>query len=138
VNATVTTALRPEGDHTVVDLATELDVSGKAAQFGRGILGDVATSVLGEFSSQLEQMVGGKEAGGSDGVGATAGGPGGMAGSEAAALDMRHLLVPVLRRAAVPVACSVLSGLVGWLIGRRRCARPSQARTKWWPPTRPA
>ena len=59
VNATVTTLLQPDGDRTRVDLATELDVSGRAAQFGRGILGDVASSVLGEFATQLEQMVAG-------------------------------------------------------------------------------
>src|SRR5262249_32054931 len=40
--ATVTATLSPDGDATRVDLATELTVTGRPAQFGRGMLADVS------------------------------------------------------------------------------------------------
>ena len=48
-SATVTAQLHPEGASTRVDVATDLEISGKAAQFGRGMIGDVSTKLLGQF-----------------------------------------------------------------------------------------
>jgi carbon monoxide dehydrogenase subunit G len=111
VSATMTTALHAEGERTMVELATELDVSGRAAQFGRGILGDVVSSVMGEFAACLERMAGAP----GDGDGASA--P--VVGS--AALDVRRtVLAPVARRAAVPAACLLLGGIAGWLLSGGR------------------
>ena len=108
VKATVTTQLKPERDRTRVDLSTELDVSGRAAQFGRGILGDVASSVLGEFATELERMVEG-----TDGPASSAAPGAADASAERradATLDVRRVVImPMLRRATVPAAC-VLAG----------------------------
>lgn len=51
--ATVTAVLVPDGDSTRVDVATELTVTGKPAQFGRGMLADVSGKLLGQFADCL-------------------------------------------------------------------------------------
>ena len=54
--ATVTIALAAEGeDRTVVDVATDLAVTGKPAQFGRGVMQDVSDKLLQQFVACLEQ-----------------------------------------------------------------------------------
>ena len=52
--AVVTAALKDEGDSTTVLITTDLTISGKAAQFGRGVLADVSTSLIGQFAKNLE------------------------------------------------------------------------------------
>ena len=127
VAATVTTLLKPDGDGTRVDLATDLEISGRAAQFGRGIIGDVTSSVLGEFARQLEQMVAGQGNGHARPAQAprAAGEP---ADDAAPALDARLVVVPLLRRAAAPAACVAVGGLCGWLLGRS--SRPARRRPR--------
>jgi carbon monoxide dehydrogenase subunit G len=51
--ATVTAALVAEGDDTRVDVTTDLDITGKAAQFGRGLIGDVSGRLIGQFATCL-------------------------------------------------------------------------------------
>jgi carbon monoxide dehydrogenase subunit G len=51
--ATVTAVLAPDGDSTRVDVATELTVTGKPAQFGRGMLADVSGKLLNQFADCL-------------------------------------------------------------------------------------
>ena len=53
-SATVTATAEPDGDGTVVSIVTELTITGKVAQFGRSIMGDVSTKLLGEFAERLE------------------------------------------------------------------------------------
>ena len=55
--ATVTAQLSPDGDATTVSILTELDITGKVAQFGRGMLADVSTKLLGQFATRLEADV---------------------------------------------------------------------------------
>jgi len=56
-NATVTATLAPEGDGTRVSVHTDLAISGRVAQFGRGVLADVSAKLLGQFVSCLEDTV---------------------------------------------------------------------------------
>jgi carbon monoxide dehydrogenase subunit G len=56
-NATITALLEPAGDGTKVTVTTDLTVTGKVAQFGRGVLADVSTKLLGQFVDNLEQTV---------------------------------------------------------------------------------
>ncbi|MET7423309.1 SRPBCC family protein [Dactylosporangium sp. NPDC005555] len=51
--AKVTATLHDEGDATRVEVATDLDVTGKAAQFGRGLIGDVSAKLIGQFADCL-------------------------------------------------------------------------------------
>jgi carbon monoxide dehydrogenase subunit G len=53
--ATVTASLIEEGGATKVDLRTDLDITGKVAQFGRGVLSDVSGRLLRQFVANLER-----------------------------------------------------------------------------------
>ena len=48
-NATITATLRPDGDGTKVTVVTDLTVTGKVAQFGRGVLAEVSAKLLDQF-----------------------------------------------------------------------------------------
>ncbi|MBR7743215.1 SRPBCC family protein [Phycicoccus sp. BSK3Z-2] len=52
--ATVTVQLEPEGTGTKVDVVTDLAVTGKPAQFGRGVMQDVSDKLLGQFVQCIE------------------------------------------------------------------------------------
>jgi uncharacterized protein len=55
--ATVIASLEESGQATSVHITTDLDITGKVAQFGRGVLGEVSEKLLGQFVSELEQSV---------------------------------------------------------------------------------
>jgi hypothetical protein len=56
-SATVTAIATPENDGTTVSIVTELAITGKVAQFGRSVMGDVSVKMLGEFADRLEADV---------------------------------------------------------------------------------
>ena len=56
-SATVTATLAPDGAGTVVDIDTDLNITGKVAQFGRGVMADVSSKLLGQFAENLERDV---------------------------------------------------------------------------------
>jgi carbon monoxide dehydrogenase subunit G len=56
-SATVTAVAIPDDDGTTVSIATELTITGKVAQFGRSVMADVSTKMLGEFADRLEADV---------------------------------------------------------------------------------
>jgi carbon monoxide dehydrogenase subunit G len=56
-SATVQLALAPEGDGTRVTVDTDLSITGKVAQFGRGVLVDVSGKLLAQFVENLERDV---------------------------------------------------------------------------------
>ncbi len=58
--ATVTALLSAQGeDATQVEVSTDLSITGKPAQFGRGVIQDVSDKLLGQFVACLETTVGG-------------------------------------------------------------------------------
>ena len=61
-NATVTAQLRPDGEGTAVHVTTDLAVTGKPAQFGRGVMQDVSDKLLGQFVACLQATLGAPEA----------------------------------------------------------------------------
>ncbi|AMO59466.1 carbon monoxide dehydrogenase subunit G [Mycolicibacterium phlei] len=126
--ATVTAQLKDEGDATTVFINTDLTISGKAAQFGRGVLADVASNLIGQFAKSLEASVLGESAPAAAGSSSDTQAPqapqADAAGGES--IDMLKVVaLPVAKRAA-PVAAAVLGGLlVGFLLGRRRTKPPA-------------
>jgi carbon monoxide dehydrogenase subunit G len=89
-NATITAQLEPDGDGTKISVVTDLTITGRVAQFGRGVLADVSAKLLGQFADCLEtKLLAGEESGGAAGggdggdVGGVSGGGGG--GSSASA-----------------------------------------------------
>jgi carbon monoxide dehydrogenase subunit G len=56
-SATVTATLVGEGDSTTVNIDTDLNITGKVAQFGRGVMADVSSKLLGQFADNLKKDV---------------------------------------------------------------------------------
>ena len=53
----VATLVAEAPDRTRVDVVTELAITGKAAQFGRGVMQDVASRIIDQFSAHLAALV---------------------------------------------------------------------------------
>jgi len=73
-SATITAQLAPDGTGTKAVITTDLKVTGKVAQFGRGVMADVSEKLLGQFVECLESKL--------DAVGSTAPAVGGEADSD--------------------------------------------------------
>jgi carbon monoxide dehydrogenase subunit G len=56
-SALITATLVPDAQGTKVTVHTDLSVTGKVAQFGRGIMADVSTKLLNQFVEQLETTI---------------------------------------------------------------------------------
>jgi carbon monoxide dehydrogenase subunit G len=102
--ATITTRLagRDGGTHVVVE--TDMQITGRQAQLGRGLMEDVAGAVLGEFAGRLERELRGE----------------GTSEEPGAALDVGAAVRgPLLERTALVLA-GVLAGLaLGRAVWRR-------------------
>jgi carbon monoxide dehydrogenase subunit G len=68
-NAKVTATLTESGGSTDVHVLTDLDITGKPAQFGRGVMVDVGNKLIGQFADCLAGKL---TAGGDDAVAASA------------------------------------------------------------------
>lgn len=115
--AVVTAELKDDGDTTSCVLTTDLTISGKAAQFGRGVLSDVATKLIGQFAERLEaDVLAGDQR--PEPVASPAASPAGQA-AETASVDLLGVLAAPVARRVLPVAAGLAAGVVvGWLIGR--------------------
>jgi len=72
--ATVTATLAAAGeDQTSVEVATDLNITGKPAQFGRGVMQDVSDKLLQQFVTCLQEQLGGGTATAGEEAGAAAG-----------------------------------------------------------------
>ncbi|HEY7050859.1 MAG TPA: SRPBCC family protein [Mycobacterium sp.] len=113
--ALVTAQLKDEGQATQVVITTDLTISGKAAQFGRGVLADVSSNLIAQFAKRLE----------ADLLGGTPEQTGPAAPELAAVADgdsvdmLKVVALPLAKRAAPVVAGAVLGVVVGLLLGRR-------------------
>ncbi|GAB3052180.1 hypothetical protein GCM10027053_10000 [Intrasporangium mesophilum] len=131
--ATVTVQLTPDGDGAKADVVTDLAVTGKPAQFGRGVMQDVSDKLLQSFVACIETQL---TAGAATAAAPEASPVFGAAEtsapraptssrpapteSEDDALDLGSAVLPVLvQRYAGYAAAAAVGILVGWLIGRR-------------------
>lgn len=73
-SATITSTLQGQGDETKVNVETDMQLTGRAAQFGRGIAQDVASKMLGQFADCLEEELAGHEQATPDAAPSAAGG----------------------------------------------------------------
>jgi carbon monoxide dehydrogenase subunit G len=123
--ANVTTKLVAESPtSTRVDVTTDLTITGKAAQFGRGVMQDVAGRLVDQFAGNLEQVIAGR---GGAAVAASAAVGAAVETStptppmkQAEALDLGSVAAgPVLKRAIPAVIVVVVAvGLIWWLVAR--------------------
>jgi carbon monoxide dehydrogenase subunit G len=147
--ATITATLTPSGDNTQVEVVTDLTISGRVAQFGRGVLADVSTRLLEQFVVCLEQTV--QAQSGAAAVGPTeapaaepaatapvAAGEPGEASAPASPvevttaapappaapasvdLDLLKVVGPAIAKRALPVILGALGLWVLWRVVRRR------------------
>jgi uncharacterized protein len=116
-SATATAVLQPDGDGTRVSIDSDVTITGKVAQFGRGVIADVSAKLLDQFVACLERDVlssAGESAASSElaesGTARTIEAP------EAEPVDLlRTAGAPVLKR-VVPVAAAVVVVIVVVLI----------------------
>jgi uncharacterized protein len=126
--ALVTAQLEDEGgDATSVVITTDLTISGKAAQFGRGVLADVSSNLIGQFARNLEADLLGGAAPAASLNGAAAGQPTSAGGSGDSVDLLKVVAAPVAKRAAPAVAALAAGAAIGFLLGRRRKKTPAQA-----------
>jgi len=59
-SAVITATMAPDEGGTKVSVTTDLTVTGKVAQFGRGVLSEVSTKLIGQFVDALEADLDGK------------------------------------------------------------------------------
>ncbi|MGY1742296.1 MULTISPECIES: SRPBCC domain-containing protein [unclassified Blastococcus] len=77
--AVVTATLAAEGSVTRVDVLTDLNITGRPAQFGRGVMTDVGNKLLGQFADKLAAQLGEGDAGAATAPAGAAGGAGAAA-----------------------------------------------------------
>lgn len=114
--ALVTVRLESESlNSTRVEVTTELTITGKAAQFGRGVMQDVAGRIIDQFAANLSALMGERS---DEPTGEPT-----DAGGAASATDSIDLLgaasLPLLKR-AVPLAVGAVAvvAIIWWLVKR--------------------
>jgi carbon monoxide dehydrogenase subunit G len=113
VNATVTLTLAEEGERTSGVVATDLSITGKPAQFGRGLIADVGGKIVEQFAACLSEKLAApavtEPAPASEPVAATS--------AEAEPLDLVHYARrSALKRVGPLVGVAMLVLLIGaWL-----------------------
>ncbi len=125
--ATVTAQLTEDGPRgTQVVISTDLAISGKAAQFGRGVLADVSSNLIAQFARSLEaELLGGGSSDSAAASGTTAA-PTTETATAAAqpaadSVDLLKVVALPLAKRAAPVAAGLAAGVtIGVLFGRRR------------------
>jgi carbon monoxide dehydrogenase subunit G len=117
--AVVTAQLKDEGAATSVVITTDLTISGKAVQFGRGVLADVAGNLIAQFAKALEADIRG-------GAPAATTAPTAETISAASQPDigdsvdlLKVVAVPMAKRAAPALAALAAGAAIGFLLGRR-------------------
>jgi len=126
-DAMIVAQLHEQGRGTRVNIATDLSIRGKVAQFGRGAIGEVAGGLMQQFAHNVEALLSGQ---------ASAARPAGGAASPhvqrtlaaaatatvdpgEAALDVWGLVVLPLVRKALPSVANVLASGAAAYLGAR-------------------
>lgn len=135
--ADVTATLAADPGGTLVTVVTDLVISGRAAQFGRGAMAEVGTRIIDQFAERLHAMLeAGRPGGAPSPAGATAGHapratqrdesrPASAAGGEGRAtaddaLDLVGVAGAAAAKRLVPllVAIVVVAGAIWWVVSR--------------------
>jgi uncharacterized protein len=132
--ATITASVSGSDTQSVLSLDTDLEVRGKAAQFGRGVLGNVSQRILDQFARNVESEVlssreKGEEPPSEEGAPTKQAEAGRTAAATAGGESLDVLSVvgsPMLRQAVPAVAGLVLGLLVGNLVASRKTVRAYQ------------
>jgi len=103
-----------EGDaQTKVNMTNDIEITGKAAQFGRGILQDVSKEIMADFARNLEEMLTAPD------------GADESTGSDASAAPAAAESTPAAPTPAPPAGSSLsVMGLMGRVAKRRAAEQP--------------
>ncbi len=126
-NATIRARLEEQGDATQVHVVTDLAITGRPAQFGRGVMVDVGDKLLGQFADCLARELSGTnqpdEASAAEDGEPSHATPAASAPREAEAIDLLDVAgAPVAKRLA-PVLGGLVLLLLVWRWRRRRRRR---------------
>jgi len=130
--ATITAVLIEEGPiSTRANIVTDLTVTGKAAQFGRGVMADVSKRLIDQFAGNLEKVIAVRQSANetprqaptedaSVPAAASIPDPAPELHLDNQALDLGSAaLVPILKRAVPVVVGLVVVGIVIWVLSSR-------------------
>jgi uncharacterized protein len=118
--AVVTAQLKDEGDATSVVIATDLTISGKAAQFGRGVLADVAGNLIAQFAKALEADILGVAPVAAQNLGAASQPTSAVAADAGDSVDLLKVVaMPMAKRVAPALVALAAGAAIGFLLGRR-------------------
>lgn len=118
--ASIRAGVTAEGNGSRVRIETDLNVQGRAAQFGRGVLGEVTQRIIEQFAQNLEAELLGPAGSAAGEQVTTAPEPATDNGS----LDAWQVIVlPQLKKSAPQIAVTAIGVLIGMLLGRATCRR---------------
>ncbi|MFB6777312.1 SRPBCC family protein [Streptomyces sp. NPDC056352] len=123
-SAAVTATLTADPAGTRVRVRTDLDITGRPAQFGRGIMTEVGDRIVQQFATRLEELL--RDAGPTVSAVSTAGTTKTLRGRvapEPEAIDLGAAALPVLLRKAAAPTAAVLFAVVVLQVLRRRSRR---------------
>ena len=104
--ATVTASMADEGGSARVTVVTDLAITGRPAQFGRGVLNDVGNKLIGQFADCLATTI-------------TTSGTDRPAATSPEEIDLVAVAGGSLAKRLVPAAVVVIGIVIGWLLVRR-------------------
>ena len=115
--ATVTTQLVAESPTlTRVDVNTDLAITGKPAQFGRGVMSDVAGRIIGQFAGNLEGVVAAGSGASNSTISDSSAATAAMPAPAADAIDMMEVAGGAVAKKLVPVVLVVVALVAAWLL----------------------
>ena len=111
-------------ERTQVTVDTELQIKGKVAQFGRGMIAEVSANLMGQFATNLETLLTGEEAASEDVAADGPSVPEPATGDSSDPVDLlAHAAVPVAKRLVpIVIATIVVVALRRWWSSCRRTA----------------
>lgn len=107
--ATVVATLVKDAEGTIVNVATELDITGRPAQMGRGLIQDVAEKIINQFAARLQsELSGGEETRETE------------PSESKEYLDLGSAMARPLLTRVIPVGIVATGLLIAWLVFRKR------------------
>ncbi|VAW06801.1 Carbon monoxide oxidation accessory protein CoxG [hydrothermal vent metagenome] len=122
-DAVIVAQLTPDDDTTVVNIDTDLKISGKVAQFGRGVMVDVSNKLIGQFVECLEDKIRQSQQADAAPTGSEAGDAGNAGPTlvsdedrEVEALDLTAVAGGAMLKRIVPAVVAVVVVVVLWRV----------------------
>ena len=123
VNATITITLSEEGDRTTGTAATDLTITGRPAQFGRGMIVDVGGKIIEQFTACLSDKLATSSVGVSEPEAESVGEPATSEASETEPLDLIHYARASALKRVGPVVLAAALLLIAVAVVRRLRSR---------------